>query len=71
MGEEGEQVERKRRRTEGEKVGCQSQREVGESQNQKVEEGEEVQGEERDLGGSCSGKKHWGELGEGGLDSAC
>lgn len=71
MGEEGEQVERKRRRTEGEKVGCQSQREVGESQNQKVEEGEEVQGEERDLDGSCSGKKHWGELGEGGLDSAC
>lgn len=71
MGEEGEQEERKRRRAEGEKVGCQSQREVGESQNQKVEEGEEVQGEERDLGGSCLGKKQWGELEEGGLDSAC
>lgn len=59
-----------KRRAEEEKVGCRSRGEAGEPQNHRVEEGEEVQGEGQDLGGSWAGEKPWGEPEVGGLDSA-
>lgn len=71
--EEGEQVgrdrRRKRRMAEEGRVGCQSQGEVEEHRNQRVEEGEEVQGEGRGWGESWAGERPWGEQEVGGLDS--
>lgn len=72
--EEAEQVGRgrrwERRRAEEGEVGCQSQGEVGGPRSQRMEEGEEVQGEGRGWGESWEGKRPWGEQEVGGLDSA-
>lgn len=70
-GEEGEQVGRDEQRSGGEEGegGCQSQEEVGGPRNQKVEAGEEVQGEVQDSGGSWVARRPWGEQEVGGLDS--
>lgn len=73
--EEGEQVgkdrKQERRRAEEGKVGCRSQEEAGGPQSQRVEEGEEVQGEGQGGGGSWAGERPWGEQEVGGSDSAC
>lgn len=70
--EGGEQVQRDRlrKRTEEGKERCRSQGEVGEPHSQRVEEGEEVQGEGRGWGESWKGQRPWGEQEVGGLDSS-
>lgn len=72
--EEGEQVGKDRHwgswRAEEGKVGCRSQGEAEESRSQRMEEGEEVQGEGQGLGESWVGKRPWGVQEVGGLDSA-